>query len=568
MNKTININLSGIVFHLDEQAYEAFKTYLSQVKQALSGQEGGTEIIADIEARIAELFSQRLESFKRSVVITSDIFFIIDTLGRPEEFKDDVEPEHTDPETPKTQRRFFRNSEEQFIGGVASGIGAYFGIETVWIRIIFLVLLFFTGIGLITYIILWAAIPEAKTTAQKLQMKGEPVNLSNIEKSVKEELDGVKDRFSKFRDDNKGSAGKINSAAHRFFSFILNIIEGIARFIFKFLSIILIIIASFIGFFVFVGLLGMVGSSWNINITGFDFISYGGHILGLNGAEAILGSGLLLNLIRIGTLLTLLFPIFGLIVLLAKSFKRPIPNAKRLTLVGGISFIIGLILIIYSGITVASSFDVKATEMGTVALKGHQFDLQADLLEDSDPFLFEIDDDKLRIENVKLNVKKSFDSIVTLVIKHQAYGKNNSDARNRAQRFDYPIDQTGSILSLNEYFTVPKDALYRGQELKATLYLPIGSIIFLDPSVENLIDDVENIYDMADREMIGHTWEMRNTGLTCLDCQDVQKYYNEDEVSEAEDAIEKVNEELKESENNIEQEIERLEQKLRSLKYK
>jgi len=68
--------------------------------------------------------------------------------------------------------------------------------------------------------------------------------------------------------------------------------------------------------------------------------------------------------------------------------------------------------------------------------------------------------------------------------------------------------------------------------------------------------------------MIGHTWEMRNTGLTCLDCQDVQKYYNEDEVSEAEDAIEKVNEELKESENNIEQEIERLEQKLKSLKYK
>ena len=85
MNKTININLSGIVFHLDEDAYEAFKSYLSEVKQTLTEQEGGTEIIADIEARMAELFSQRLESFKRSVVITSDIIYIIDTLGRPEE---------------------------------------------------------------------------------------------------------------------------------------------------------------------------------------------------------------------------------------------------------------------------------------------------------------------------------------------------------------------------------------------------------------------------------------------------------------------------------------------------
>ena len=568
MNKTININLSGIVFHLDEDAYEAFKSYLSEVKQTLTGQEGGTEIIADIEARMAELFSQRLESFKRSVVITSDIIYIIDTLGRPEEFEDDVEPEQTKKDAPKNQRRFFRNSEEQFIGGVASGIGAYFGIDTIWIRIVFLVLLFFTGIGLVTYIILWAAIPEAKTTAQKLQMKGEPVNLSNIEKSVKEELEGVKDRFSKFKDGTKGSAGKLNSTVHRFLSFILNIIEGMARFIFKFLSIILIIIASFIGVFIFAGLFGMVAGSWNIDIGGVDFNSFDGHMLGLNGAEAIFGSGLLLNLMRIGTLLTLLFPIFGLIVILAKSFKKPIPNARRLTLIGGIGFIIGLIMIIYSVILVASSFDVTATEMETLALNGTEFDLQADLLEDSNPFLFEIDDDKLRIENVQLNVKKSFDSLATLVIKHKACGKNNSDARGRAQRFDYPIDQTGSILSLNEYFTVPKDAMYRSQELRATLYLPVGSKIFLDPSVENLIYDIENIYDMINRDMIGHTWEMSNNGLICLDCHDVQQYYNENDISEVDALLETVLEELEESENDIEQEIERLEQKLRLLKDK
>jgi len=89
MNKTININLAGIIFHLDEPAYEAFKSYLSQVKNALEDQESGAEVIADIEARIAEIFSMRLAEFKREVINTNDISFVISTLGRPEDFQDD-----------------------------------------------------------------------------------------------------------------------------------------------------------------------------------------------------------------------------------------------------------------------------------------------------------------------------------------------------------------------------------------------------------------------------------------------------------------------------------------------
>ena len=110
--------------------------------------------------------------------------------------------------------------------------------------------------------------------------------------------------------------------------------------------------------------------------------------------------------------------------------------------------------------------------------------------------------------------------------------------------------------------------MYRSQELRATLYLPVGSKIFLDPSVENLIYDIENIYDMINRDMIGHTWEMSNNGLICLDCHDVQQYYNENDISEVDALLETVLEELEESENDIEQEIERLEQKLRLLKDK
>ena len=89
MNKTININLAGIIFHLDEGAYESFKDYLNQVKNALESQEGGAEIIADIEARIAELFSMRMQEFKREAITIEDVNFIQATLGAPQDFEDD-----------------------------------------------------------------------------------------------------------------------------------------------------------------------------------------------------------------------------------------------------------------------------------------------------------------------------------------------------------------------------------------------------------------------------------------------------------------------------------------------
>ena len=89
MNKTININLAGIIFHLDEGAYESFEEYLNQVKNALESQEGGSEIIADIEARIAELFSMRMQEFKREAITIEDVNFIQATLGAPQDFEDD-----------------------------------------------------------------------------------------------------------------------------------------------------------------------------------------------------------------------------------------------------------------------------------------------------------------------------------------------------------------------------------------------------------------------------------------------------------------------------------------------
>jgi hypothetical protein len=284
-----------------------------------------------------------------------------------------------------------------------------------------------------------------------------------------------------------------------------------------------------------------------------------GAVLGFNAAEAVLGSGVDLNLMRVGTLLTLLFPILGLIALIARASGKPLANGRVINVIGGISFFVGLAFLLYAGGRVATSFRVGATEMSQVALEGNTFDLRADLLESPEGFLFEVNDDKLRIENVSLTIKKSFDSTATLVMKHRARGKSNSDARNRAGQFSYPIEQTGEVLSLNEYFTVPKEALYRGQELLTTLFLPVGTEIFLDPSVENLIYDIENVHNMWDGQMIGHTWKMERSGLVCLDCEEVE-FYNTEEI---EQQIEKLEENLEE---DIERKIEELELEIKRLK--
>ena len=543
MNKTININLAGIIFHLDEVAYEKFKTYLSNVKTALGKEESGEEIIADIEARIAEIFHLRMKENGRQVVGLPDVEFIIETLGQPEAFVDEIEVEGPQ-KSAKETRRFFRNPDEKVIGGVCSGIGAYFDIDPVWIRVLFLILLFFTGIGFITYVILWAAIPEAKTTAQKLQMRGEAVNLNNIEKL-----------FTKVEDYT--STEKIKSGVNSFVSFVVNGIGSVFSFIFKFIGVLLAIFGALIAFVLIITLLGIFGSTWNFE--GFNFLSFNGYIYGLDGAQAIFGGGWRLLALRAGTLLTLLLPLFALVVFLAKIFGRELTNSKLLSFSGIASFIVGLILIFISAGSLITDFRERATETDQITLSGMSFDITADILEDDQGFFFDVEDELLHIENVRFNIEASRSSTASLELKHAASGRNHSEARARAQSFDYPTAQEGEALRLSEYFTVPKESLYRGQDLKVTLRLPVGATVYLDESIENIMYDIRNVQDMYDGDMLGHQWEMTPEGLSCTDCATIE-YYDADDFEES------IEENLEEMEESIEEKLEALELELKKLK--
>lgn len=187
MKRTTTINLGGIVFNIDEDAYQTLSNYLSQLERHFSEDER-EEILKDIEVRMAELLKCKLQY--RDVVEIADVNEVIDVIGHPEQFGEEKEEYKNDFENSdnsfsqnpnRKYRKLYRDPENKVIGGVASGIAAYFGMERVLMRVLFIVLILISfGWGLLIYLILLVAMPEAKTTAQLLEMRGIEPSLENI----------------------------------------------------------------------------------------------------------------------------------------------------------------------------------------------------------------------------------------------------------------------------------------------------------------------------------------------------------------------------------------------------
>jgi len=196
MKKTLTINLANQVFHIDEDAYIRLKEYLDRIESHFSNKEERKDIISDIENRISELFGERT-SAEKQVITLQDIEEIIRIMGDPVEIggftASGPEEETTTPGT----RRLYRDPDNRVLGGVCSGIGIYLKLDPTIVRLVFLVIFFGFGIGFLIYIILWIVVPEARTTAQKLEMRGDPVNASNIGKFMRDEYEHVKKNFKR-----------------------------------------------------------------------------------------------------------------------------------------------------------------------------------------------------------------------------------------------------------------------------------------------------------------------------------------------------------------------------------
>ena len=215
MKKTLTINLNGTVFHIDEDAYEALSHYLDELTRQLAAEDGSQEILEDIEARICELFAERLR-YGMQVVKLYDVKDVIAVMGQPEQIADcpsaanesskvdadDAEIDDNDAfdaddatgfsatsNMKSGPKRLLRAVDDRVIAGVCAGLGWYTGLDR-WIFRALFIATFLLGYGfpLLLYIILWIILPEARTLAQKLQMRGIAPTVENIRQAVN---DGV-----------------------------------------------------------------------------------------------------------------------------------------------------------------------------------------------------------------------------------------------------------------------------------------------------------------------------------------------------------------------------------------
>jgi phage shock protein PspC (stress-responsive transcriptional regulator) len=202
MQKTVTVHMNGFAFFMDEDAHARLHNYIEKLKRRYGTTEGGDEIIADIEGRLAELFSQRTNP-SVGVVTLQMVEEAIQILGEPEQFDDagasSNEGSRSDaPKYVHGPKRLYRDVDSRVLGGVCAGIAAYFGADVMLVRVLAVVLTIITGFaGAFVYLLLWIVLPEALLPSQKLEMRGEKINVENIEKAVKSEFEAVKSSFGK-----------------------------------------------------------------------------------------------------------------------------------------------------------------------------------------------------------------------------------------------------------------------------------------------------------------------------------------------------------------------------------
>lgn len=218
MKKTTHINLNGQMFCIDEDAYASLQTYIETLERYYLSEEDGKEIMEDIESRIAELLHDSLQHTHKEVISQTEVEQVIETMGQPDLIiNGDREGNGSSSAMPK--RKLYRDTEYAMLGGVASGLAVYLDVSRIWVRLAFLLLIFAYGTTVWVYIILWIIIPKAVNSKQKMEMRGERINVSNIEKNIRNAYRDVT-RNSKL----KNMACKIEKGLKAFFHVVLKLL--------------------------------------------------------------------------------------------------------------------------------------------------------------------------------------------------------------------------------------------------------------------------------------------------------------------------------------------------------
>lgn len=540
MNKTTSINLGGFFFHIDEDAYQKLTRYFDAVKRSLSS-EGRDEIINDIESRIAELFQERIKS-ETQVIRLKEIDEIIAIMGQPEDYMiDNEETNHSsnnkyNSNTINTRtRRLYRDKDNAILGGVASGFSHYFNIDPLWIRILFIISPFISfGTSLVIYLVLWILIPEAITTSQKLEMKGEPINISNIEKKVKEGIEDIAGKLNNL--DHEKIANTARSGANQIGSKLSDLFLSVFKIMAKVLGVFMIFFSSMALLGIIIASVIMIFSSSLPDAYIFNHIH-----TPVDFDIPIWIQGILL-------LLTTGIPLLFILILglkLLVSNMKSIGNYLKYSLLA--VWIVAIIGASYLGIKQATAiaFDGKTVKKEQVYMQ--PTDTLHVSMQYNNYYAKSINhrrsggeyrhDEKnneiIYSTNVKVYFLKTNENQPFIQVEKSASGKSHKEAINRSEKIKYNFEIQGNRIILDNYFVTNFENKFRDQEVEIYIYLPEGTYLKPDKTIQDFnwtnrysyddnffniyFGDGENVYKIEDNEAV------------CLNCEEEEENFNEED---------------------------------------
>jgi phage shock protein PspC (stress-responsive transcriptional regulator) len=526
MKTTIKINLSGQIFTLDEDAYLLLKDYLDSISKRFRDTEEGNEIIGDIESRIAELFQEKIGD-KKQVITMEDVNDVIALMGTPEDILDEEEQVTGSGKTyySRKTRKFYRDPDNMAIGGVCSGLAAYFGIETWLMRVLWVILFFATGVMAIVYIVLWIAVPKAETAAEKLEMRGEAVTVSTIEKKVKEEYETVKENVKEGYQKVKNSRElkKTKSVLDEIFSVLGQIILVIMK-----------VVLFIIGFAFIVGgiaTLMAVSIGFFFSSTIFPIHFFGSDVHSFTEIFGIFGDPTNLTLISIALFFTLVIPLVALIYGGIKMMFRFRANDRMIGLTALVLWIISLVFLV----SLAAFEGWHFADRGRTSTTYELVDFRSDTLlvrmnpdpgiaGFSDDLYTSYDDDwhMLSTEDrlygkMELNIIPGDMEDWELRVRKTSQGRTDAEAALNAGKITYEWDQESSDLILDPYFSLAKPAKWRAPGTTVSLMVPEGKYVRIHKNTRYFLNRVKTEEELWKHEIAGDIWKMTGEGLVAVE---------------------------------------------------
>jgi phage shock protein PspC (stress-responsive transcriptional regulator) len=527
MNKTIIININGTVFHIEEDAYEILKNYMTDVKRHFLNSADSLEITTDIENRVAEMFSEILAGENKQVIVEQDVNTVIEQMGRVEDFEDLYEDNKNQAGAPHTyttsERKLFRDPDDHLISGVCAGIANYFNVEPVWIRSGFFLAIFFGGGGLLLYAILWILIPKATTRADRMAMKGEKLNLQGFKNNLEEELSTVKNHLNNLHQEARPLIYKMRDFAGDFFHH-LGIFFGGAGKIFVKLVGILVLLACFGGA---IGLVVLL-----VAIVGFNN----------HGPRDLFPFTIIANhhatWIYVSAFLTAFIPLLTIIlVIIAAVFDtRSIGRSVGSTLL--IVWLISLGLFVFYAAEAANGFKNRASFSQVTNLKatpGNVYYLKLNdvkYLSQDDSIRLNIksgfhnitikndDDENNEPQNVTINFEKADIAQPEIVELFSAQGRDYGDALQNARNTHYLLTQKDSVLTFDGRLGRLHNDEWHAEQIEITIRVPLNAKVVVDQELANRVN-VQGININDCKEIDKHpdassaAFVMTNDGLQC-----------------------------------------------------